>query len=433
MFTLSRLPSWSSLSRGAAVSFGLRVAGAGLLYALHIALARWMDASGYGAYVYAISWASVLAEFGALGLPSAALRFVPEYQTAQHPSRLRGFVRTSRGWILAATGGLALLATGVSLLLPVEAIGRPVLWTGFALAPLMALLLFETEVLRACNRFAWSFAPNQVLRPLGVGGGAGLLLWTTGAVAPLQVLACTGAVFLLMIGVQRIGARRALAHAHAAASSTRSRRWLQTALPLLLVSGFQLILRKTDVVLLGALVGPAEVGIYFAALRTAQIVTFVGFAVDAVAAPLVSRLYHGESDDLQATISRLAHWYLWPTLATAAGLAFVGVPILSLFGAAFTDGYPVMLAFMGGLVVNAAAGVQTHLLTLTGNERSCAWIFGACAALNVGLNLVGIATLGALGAALATATSLAVRALWIRRRVVRLTGLRPTIWGALRP
>ena len=430
MFDALRVPSWRSLSRGALVSFGIRVAGAGLLYGLHVVLARWMEAGGYGTYVFAISWTSFLAQFGKLGLPNAALRFIPEYRTNQERGLLRGFLQTSRGLILAGTAGLALLATVVALLVPTGDWPLSALLVGFALTPLMGLFSFETQVLRALDHYAWSYAPNYVFRPLATGLGVGLLLWGTGSVSPLSVLLWSGVVFLMMVGLQQWGVRRVLA-AGSTTPERHPRRWLQIALPLLLTGGFQLVLRKTDIFLIGMLVGTDEVGIYFAALRTAQVATFSSFAVDAVAAPEVSRLYHGESDHLQSTVSSLAHWYFWPTLAVALGLTVLAEPILSLFGAAFTTGVPILLAFMGALVFGASMGPQLYLLNLTGHERDSAYIFGLCSVLNIGLNLLGITLYGAFGAALATATTLIVRSLWIRRRVVALTGIAPSIWTAL--
>jgi O-antigen/teichoic acid export membrane protein len=430
MFDALRVPSWHSLSRGALVSFGIRVIGAGLLYGLHVMLARWMNAGGYGTYVFAISWTSVLAQFGKLGLPSAALRFVPEYRTNQKPALLHGFLQTSRGLILVGTGGLALLASAVAVFIPTGDWSLPALLVGFALTPLMGLFSFETEVLRALNRFGWSYAPNYVLRPLAIGLGVGTLLWWTGAVSPLSVLLWTGVVFLLMVGLQQWGVRRALSE-RPSSPKRYPRRWLKIALPLLLTSGFQLILRKTDIFLIGMLVGSEEVGIYFAALRTAQIVTFFSFAMDAVAAPEVSRLYHGDSERLQETVSRLAHWYFWPTLGAGLGLTLLGAPILSLFGSAFTAGVPILFVLVVALVFGASMGPQLYLLNLTGHERSSAYIFGLCSVLNIGLNLLGIALYGAFGAALATATTLIVRSLWIRRRVVDRTGISPSIFSAL--
>ncbi len=430
MFDALRVPSWRSLSRGALVSFGIRVAGTGLLYVLHVLLARWMNTGGYGTYVFAISWTSFLAQFGKLGLPSAALRFVPEYRTNQEPALLHGFLQTSRGLILVGTSGLALLAAAVALLVPTGDWSLTALLVGFALTPLMGLFSFETQVLRALDRFAWSYAPNYVLRPLAIGGVAGGLLWWTGTISPLSVLLCTGAVLLALVLVQQWGVRSTL-DAFLSAVERRPRRWLGVALPLLLTSGSQLIVSKTDIFLIGILINSEEVGIYFAAMRTAQVVTFFTFAADAVAAPQISRLYHGDSDHLQETVSSLAHWYFWPTLGVALGLTVLAGPILSLFGAEFTAGAPILLVLVIAFVVGAAMGPQLYLLNLTGHERSSAYIFGVCAALNVGLNLAGIALYGAFGAALATATALIVRNLWIRQRVVALTGIAPSVFSAI--
>jgi O-antigen/teichoic acid export membrane protein len=340
-------------------------------------------------------------------------------------------LQVGRGLLLASTSGLALLAIGVALVVPSGRIHLPTLLTGLTLTPLMGLLLFEKEVLRACNRFAWAYAPDQILRPLLVGGTVGALMWATGTVSPVQMLLCMGGAFVLLIPLQQWGTRATLSEAYEQAAKRRSRRWLRVALPLLLTGGFQLVLNKTDIFVVGSLAGTEDVGIYFAALRTAQAITFLSFAVDAVAGPEVARLYHGDSDDLQRTVSDLAHWYFWPTLAAALGLLLVAEPVLSLFGPAFTAGQPMMAVLMVGFLVNAATGAQTHLLTLTGHERSCAYIYGWCAALNIGLNLAGVYAYGALGAALATSTALTVRNLWVRRRVVHLTGLRPSIVAAL--
>lgn len=430
MFDALRVPSWRSLSRGALVSFGIRVVGTGLLYGLHVMLARWMNTGGYGVYVFAISWTSFLAQFGKLGLPSAALRFVPEYRTNQKPTLLHGFLQTSRGLILVGTGGLTLLAMAVALLVPTGEWPLSALLAGFALTPLMGLFSFEREVLRALDWFAWSYAPNYVLRPLAIGLGVGALLWWTGSVSPLSVLLWTGVVLLGLILLQQWGVRRAL-ETLSSTVERRPRHWLRVAMPLLLTSGSQLIVSKTDVFLIGLLVNSEEVGIYFAAMRTAQIITFFSFAMDAVAAPEISRLYHSDSDHLQETVSSLAHWYFWPTLLAALGLAFAGGPILSLFGPAFTAGWPILIVLTAALVIGAAMGPQQYLLSLTGHERACAYVFGICAVLNVGLNLVGITVYGAFGAALATATTLIVRHLWIRRRVVVLTGIAPSIFSAL--
>lgn len=433
MFTFVQQVFDSSLSRGAVVTFGVRVVGAGLLFGLHILLARWMGTGGYGAYAFAVSGASVAAQLGALGLPTAALRFVPTYLSDGRGGTLWAFLHRGR-WI---TGGatilLVALVFGIVFFLPLDSLSRQALLVGLWLAPLMALGSFETEVLRAHQQFLLSYVPSHILRPLGVGAGVGVLLWYTGDVLAVEVLLCMGGVLLCLILLQQWGTRVRLPPPPAETGPHRTRYWLRVAFPLLLVGGFQLILSKTDILLVGGLIGSEEAGIYFAAMRIAQVVTFVGFAVDAVSAPVVSRLYGDDHEALQETVSTLAHWYFWPSLGAALGLALLAHPLLSLFGTGFTAGGPVLYVYLVGLLVNAAMGAQTFLLTLTGHERSCAHVFGWCAALNLGLNLAGVLTLGALGAALATTLILAVRNLWIRQYVIARTGIRPSIVAALQP
>ena len=432
MFTFFRRVFHSSLSRGAVVTFAIRVVGAGLLFGLHVVLARWMGTEGYGAYAFAVSGASVAAQFGALGLPSAALRFVPTYLSDGRRGTLWSFLRTGRWIVGGTTSALVALVFGVVFFLPLDPLSRQALLVGLWLAPLMALGSFETEVLRAHQQFSLSYVPNHILRPLGVGVSVGLLLWMTGETSVVEVLLCVGGVLLCLILLQQSGTRIRMPTHSNTSGTRRTRHWLRVALPLLLVGGFQLVLSKTDILLVGGLIGSKEAGIYFAAMRIAQVVTFFGFAVDAVTAPLVSRLYRDDHQALQETVSTLAHWYFWPSLLAALTLALLAHPLLSLFGTAFTDGAPVLYVYLVGLLANAATGAQTYLLTLTGHERSCAHVFGWCAALNLGLNLAGILALGALGAALATTTTLAVRNLWIRQYVVHRTGIQPSIVAALR-
>jgi len=52
--------------------------------------------------------------------------------------------------------------------------------------------------------------------------------------------------------------------------------------------------------------GSEEASTYFAAMRVAKVVTFVGFAVDTVA--IVSRPYHDDHSLLQRTAPMLARW-----------------------------------------------------------------------------------------------------------------------------
>ncbi len=424
--------------RGAGLALAIQGARLAVGYAMQVLLARWMGASAYGTYVYAVSWPVLLATLGSLGLPTAALRFVPQYAEAGAFGHVRGFLRSSRRRILAASVALALGATALVLALGEAAPLAPAPpVAGVWLTPLMALVLLETEALRARHRIGWAYAPPRLLHPLLVTGGAGLLVLYRTPTA-LGVLGVAAGALMLALFLQRLATRRTLPHVPAVAAPADRRRWLHVAWPLLLTSGFLVLISKTDLFFVGAWLGPREAAYYNAALRTAHAVTVASFAVEAVAAPMVAAAHAradraaGDRAALQALATRLAHWYFWPTLALAAGIALAAPLILGLFGPDFLRAQPVLYVLLLGLLAHTATGTQRHLLSLTGHERPLARVYGWCALVNIGLNAAGLALFGMIGAALATATTMLVWSVWLRALVIRRLGIRPTMLHAAR-
>lgn len=74
-------------------------------------IGRWLGADVYGMYLLAMGWAVLLSRFEGPGLPTAVLRLVPEYDTEKKYGLLRGFLRGSRGLVLATGLLVSLIAT----------------------------------------------------------------------------------------------------------------------------------------------------------------------------------------------------------------------------------------------------------------------------------------------------------------------------------
>jgi O-antigen/teichoic acid export membrane protein len=425
--------TWRDLLADSGTVLVLKVVGTGVGYLLHLVIARWMGADIYGGYVFAMSWALLLAKAGDLGLSSAAVRLVPEYTTTGQWSRLRGFLTSSRRLVLLASVAAAGLAAGTAWLWTPPSLSYSGLLAGIALAPLLAHVDLETSILRARDRMVAAYAPSNVLRPLlALAGMAGLvaLLPSPSATAVLGVAGIALAATFLV--------QRWANHRSASASLRRSeadrhvRSWLSLSIPLLFSSGFLLVFSKTDVFLLGFFLPAEQVGIYGAALKTAQVVTLTGFAVDAVAGPAVARTYADrDREALQVLARRLVILYFGTAVVVAAGIVVASPWVLSLFGPEFLAGQPAFFILVGGLLVNASTGAQSFFLTMTGRERPCMWIHAGCAVLNIALNAVGITLYGIVGAAAATAISLAVLNVWIHRTVVRELHVTPSILAFL--
>src|SRR5258708_20973989 len=129
-----------SISRQWGVSFGGTILTAGAGYFFKIYLARRLGPEAVGLYALGMSIVGFLGLFNAVGLPTAAARFVSEYSARGEFARLGGFLRT----------GLALLSVGNLFL------GALVLIAG----PWVAVHFYHVPVLRS---YFWAFALIMLL------------------------------------------------------------------------------------------------------------------------------------------------------------------------------------------------------------------------------------------------------------------------------
>jgi O-antigen/teichoic acid export membrane protein len=210
--------------------------------------------------------------------------------------------------------------------------------------------------------------------------------------------------------------------------------WIAISLPIFLVEGLFNLMTNVDILIVGALVDPASAGIYFAAVKALAIVHFVYFAVRAGAAQRFSAYYAaGDRSQLQSFLRDTLHWTFWPSLLISAVLLLLGKPILALFGPSFVEGYPLFFIFIAGLLVRASVGPAESILTMAGEQRICATVYAAVFALNVVLNFLLIPPLGLAGAAIATASAIAIEALALAIVIHQRLGFRSWIGFAIAP
>jgi O-antigen/teichoic acid export membrane protein len=411
---LSRLQSGdvARALRGAGLVVAIRFAGAGLAYLSQIALARWMGGFQYGIYAYAWSWVMLLGFVAPLGLNVLLLRTLPDALVRRRLGRLAGQLR----WVPAMTfiAGAALAAVLAGLVVwSGDLIGRHYV-SSLVLAalclPFFALSVTGESIGRA---FGWplvAYAPAYVVRPVlffllagaavALGGGLdapfamGLML-----VACIATTAGQGVAILARL---RANLRHVAPRRHPAA-------WFAAALPLLAIEVCYLVITGADVLILGYLGAPEEVGQYFAAARTCAFLGYISFGITGLAIPKFSEFNsRGDREGLARFVRGIVRWGFFPTAAGAAVLALGGEAILSLFGGEFTAAYPVLLVMLAGVLARAATGPVEYLLAMNGHQRAVIVILGVSAGLDVALNLLLIPAFGMMGAAVATSSSIAL-------------------------
>jgi O-antigen/teichoic acid export membrane protein len=207
------------------------------------------------------------------------------------------------------------------------------------------------------------------------------------------------------------------------------RTWLVTALPILMVEGFYSLLAYTDVIVLQYFRSPDDVAVYYAAAKTLALVSFIYYSVSATTAHRFSS-YHvsGDREGLSAFIAQSIKWTFWPSLAATAVLLLFGRPILALFGPQFTAGYHLMFILAAGLLARAAIGPIERLLNMLGEQRICALVYAGAFGINLALCIVLIPPFGTAGAAIATASALAIESILLFTVTKKRLGFHVFIW-----
>ena len=411
--------------RFAASAFLARVFNAGLGFATQILLARWMGEREYGIYAYAWVWLLVAGGIGSLGIPVAALKFVPDYRAKGDLPRLRGFLHFARGPVLLPSVAGALAAAAAMAAWSHGSAFLPVGMIALAVLPIYVLTDIQTGIARAYDFLDLGLSADYLVRPLlvlafavaiGLAGGDG-----SAVNVMLATLAATGSTALVQ-GVLLDGRLRARIPAGPRESEVR--RWSDAAWPLLAVAGFTLLLNATDIIVLKLFVEPEDIAIYFAATKIVAIASFVAYGVSNTSAHrFAEHVATGDRHALAQLAAQTVRWTFWPTVAVALCLAVLAPFLLALFGPQFAAGAPVVTILALGLVAGATVGPADRALAMADHGRLAAGIYGAAFLVNLGLALLLIPKMGLTGAALATALAMATRAALLRVAARRRLGL----------
>lgn len=423
----------SITNRLAGAVFAIRVISAGLAYVVQILLARWMGGSDYGVYVYVWTWVLLFGSILDFGIAIGAQKLIPEYRAHGDLDALRGFLSGSRWLTLAASSTVALtLAAVIWLITPwLDPATVTPLYIGCTILPPFVVANTQDGIARSYDWIPLAQLPQFIVRQtLIIGFVAGTFALGVGIDATAAMVASSAAVWLAMTGQLLVLNRRLAGIVPHGGKTHDLRGWIAVSLPIMMVEGFYLLLSYCDVLLLQQFRPAAEVGLYFAVIKTVALVSFVHFAMASTTAHRFTT-YHanGDRDGLAAYVAHASRWTFWPTVAATLTLLAFGKPLLWLFGPQFVAGYDIMFIAVIGLVVRSATGPVERLLNMLGHQYLCALTYALAFIANVILCLALIPDYGAHGAAAATSIALTFETVLLFWMAKRATGLNVLAFG----
>jgi O-antigen/teichoic acid export membrane protein len=352
-------------------SIAVRVFGAVAGFAFQVALARALGVSGTGVYHLAATIATAGSVVGRLGLDNTLLRRAATAHAAGDPAAVAGVFR--RGMAIGASGAgavalaLALAAPAVSAwLLP---------GTRFAVAlALMALAVAPLALSSLCGEFFKAL------------GHAAVASFVQGASIPLLNLTA----LVLLGGLIREPEQAAalyLASSSVVLAACLIAWWqfarnapppaavdgpglVREARPMYAAALATAVAGSADTVVLGALGDALEVGRYGASWRIAVLFGLISLGINAVVAPRFAALHDASNPvALRALCTRSCLLAVGLGLPPLAVCLTAPARLLSLFGAEFEPGAPLLQLLALGRFAWLATAPVGHLFQMAGRAR----------------------------------------------------------------
>ncbi len=399
--------------RGASGVFVVQIASAGLLLVSHAVFARMMGVESFGIYVLAYAWLNVLLLAGRHGFDVATVRYVASYQGQSEWGLFRGYLRFSRIVVLASSvavsGAVALAVWHFRSRLGDEAAWA--YWLAAATLPVFALVQIHESAIRGLGFVVRPLIYMRIFHPAALIVVLPLAVVGFGVPvgADVGMAIFLGATAVSLFGLWAMWRRKCPGEGRVAERRMQPREWMKASMAMMFLMSFGPILNQISVIALGMLDDTAAAGLYGAAARISYVLAPLIASLNAAIAPLVADLHaRGEHDELQR-IARLGVRTVFAfAFAVAVVVIAMGPWILGFLGEEYAAAYPMMVVLLCGQLVFAAAGPAGILLNMTGFHVDSAKVLAFGAIVNLVLCVILIPMFGALGAAVATATTVAV-------------------------
>lgn len=428
---------FSEILTGSAWALSARVAATGLGLLTSIIVARFYGAQVVGIVAVIQSFLMLASIFTVLGTGTSILRLIPEHLVKYSPTSAFRIYRKTQLMVIAVslvTGGIFFFGAD---LIAARVFSKPHLASYFALAALFvvfsSLMDLNTQAVRGL-RLIRTFA---VMQTLPAGSNLLLLLalgllWPSRDVPVYALLGGYGVTGILGWIIMARSFRKKMDPADPVKPMT-CRTILAISLPMLMTAAMNFIIAQTGIIMLGMFRSEAEVGYYAIAVKLATLTIFILSAVNSMAGPKFSELFHSDRmDELFHVARKSAKLIFWTTTPILLFLVFLGRPILHFaFGPEFTVAYPVLVLLVLGQFVNSVSGSTGLFMNMTGRQIVFRNIVFVAAALNIGINLLLTPRYGIYGAAIAAMVSLMswniATLIYIKVKFGRTTGYFPML------
>jgi O-antigen/teichoic acid export membrane protein len=395
------------LLHGASITLLGRVVGSGTLMLIQVVLARTLGPATYG--LYAIGWttANILGNFGNLGLTRGVIKFASQNNVRQivYQALMVSVVSAIlitvmlfafSDWVAVRAFKSEAIAEALALFAPIS--GGVVLMSVLAAISRIRMNMSVSVLIQDIIFPLVSFASIITLCVFFEHGLLGAMLGTAVGIATAIVFGFLAVKKTYIGRLSEIDLRNVI-----------NIPMIKFSLPVSLATTFTVYSSKIDRLLIGAILGEGEVGIYQAAAQSSIIFSIVMGTFNGVITPLIANLHSkGELKRLDKLYKVSTKWTFYMSIPIF--LVFIIYPKLfltSIFGIEYAVGFRVLAILSISQLINASTGVVGPLLIMTGHQKLWFSMSGIMLLFSVTMNMFVIPSFGIIGASVVSvATSL---------------------------
>ncbi len=340
-------------------------------YIVSAALGRILGVADYGRYALVISLTTLVTVLAGRAIPTAMARYLGRSVAARR-SIVRMAAILQGGFILFLTTAFYFSAPLIARGLGDDSL-RPLLHTSALIIPAFALSSFHVSYFNGLKHFG-----AQAILKISRGIFRGIWIITLGALFGV-VGAISGAIIapLSVAVIAQIIDRVTTPLANSGTESFPARTLLRYAASFAVFTAVYELYLRTDIYLIKAMIGQdSAVGLYSAAMTVAMIPYYLSTAVALMLFPTIATADAKRRGNVLTHVLQLLAVIL---PGSALLMALYATPLLTLlFGSSFSDGAPLLVALLPGMIfgtlfyvlsaaLNAADAMRvTSTLTLLG-------------------------------------------------------------------
>ena len=209
---------------------------------------------------------------------------------------------------------------------------------------------------------------------------------------------------------------------------------LYYSLPIMFMSILGTILHWTDIFMLGYFTDVSTVGLYHPAARTAGIIRMIFLSFAGIYGPIMAETFAKRLQiEMEHIFKLVTRWILTFALPFTILILIYPKKVMLIFGGDFIIAYPILITLVIAAFIQAIFGIGGTTLTMTGFPKINLINTLIACGLNIGLNIILIPKMGAVGAAVATLITLGFIALIRGFQNWKLLELVPFSWKLIKP